>query len=580
MVSVEARMAALETALTTMNGDLQTARADAAAAHAQAQTAEQRAVAAETAAAAATAAGLGVGGTTAPTTTRPRVGIDTRNIGKPESFSGEDSRWRDWAVVFRSYSCLVNPRLEPLMKDAERRLDPALKSLLATDEDKGACQDLYHLLLHLTRSQALDRVVNASPGEGLEAWRSLVQRYDPRLRSRAAGQLLELLKWDFTGDVLVKLEAFERGVTEYQIASGEVLSDGLRIGIVLNLVKDVELAAHLLFNSERLATWHAFRSEIVNISKARAAAAGVFSFANAGGLAPMDVGALNTKGPKGGGRGGKGSETRTCHNCGKPGHLAKYCRKPVKGGPKGGDSHRGGKAASSSGGHNTQTSPQRETRKCHKCGKPGHLAKDCRSKGVHGLEDDNEEQREYEPEQEVPGATGQGAQGNATTLDGLWLTGVEMVRDDDTICQICSVDEYGRQKIRFGVDSGAGVTVIKESEAMDYPKQRCGGTKKMKNCSGVIVPDLGDKVLGLRYGKGNLRFAKVTCAPVAKNLMAVSSLVDTDHEVVFRHESRGGSFVKHFGTGETMKMERKDGVFDLQFALEAFRSLPKAPSRG
>jgi len=188
---------------------------------------------------AAATAGTGTTGTR-------RVGVDTRNLGRPESFNGDDSRWRDWAVVFRSYAGLVTPELGQLMTDAERLDRPAYKATL-TPPQQEAANDLYHLLLHLTKSSALDRVVNAGPGEGLEAWRSLVQRYDPRVRSRAAGQLLEIPKWDFTGDLMMRLESFERAITDWQTASTDVLSDTLRIGIVLNRVTDTELAAHLLF---------------------------------------------------------------------------------------------------------------------------------------------------------------------------------------------------------------------------------------------------------------------------------------------------------------------------------------------
>ena len=63
---------------------------------------------------------------------------------------------------------------------------------------------------------------------------------------------------------------------------------------------------------------------------------------------------------------GKG-DSRTCYNCGKPGHLAKDCRLPPKGGGKG--SYGGGKKGVGKG---------KGPMLCYNCGKPGHLAKDCR----------------------------------------------------------------------------------------------------------------------------------------------------------------------------------------------------------
>ena len=93
-----------------------------------------------------------------------------------------------------------------------------------------ASSDLYHLLLRGTSGPALDRVANAGSAEGLRAWQLLVERYDPHIRSRTAGQLLSSLQFDFSGDILAKLEAYERDLALYEQASGEKISDGLRVG--------------------------------------------------------------------------------------------------------------------------------------------------------------------------------------------------------------------------------------------------------------------------------------------------------------------------------------------------------------
>jgi len=529
----------------------------------------------------ATVAGAGGGGA-ATTVTKRRIGIDTRNLGRPDSFDGTDGRWRDWSIVFRSYSLLVNPLLGQLMEQAERLDVPALATTLASDAHKEAAGELYHLLLHLTKGAALDRVVNAGQAEGLEAWRSLVQRFDPRLRSRAAGQLLELLKWDFSGDTLQRLEAFERALRDYQAAATETVSDSLRIGIVLNRVTDQELAAHLLYNSERLATWVAFRAEIINISKAKAAAAGAFSIAAGSsgysGAAPMDVGAVDQRGgKKGGGKGFGSPQTRLCYNCGKPGHVSRECRSPPnpnagrKGEPKGGGR----------GGQHTGDGGKGDRRKCFKCGRPGHISKDCRSKAVHGVD---EEQRANpaapatptptQPLREPEEAPGDGHKSlDGITHEGLWLTGIEYDRDE--IQHIGGLDEHGREKIRFGVDSGAALTVVKKTAAVSYPTTTRPGVKKMRDCSGNIVPDLGEKVLGLR-GHGGLRYSRVTTAPVSKNLMAVCDLLKNRHEVVF-HPS--GSYIRHLDTGNKIYMVEDGGTFDIEFALEPYRAVG-APPRG
>ena len=150
-----------------------------------------------------------------------------------------------------------------------------------------------------------------APRDQLRAWQLLVERYHPHIRSRTAGQLLSLLQFGFSGDMLAKLEAYERDLALYEQAS-----DGLRVGIVLNRVTDTELATHLLLNSERFQTWALFRRELGHVSRARAAAAGAYQMrrgANDSNAAPMEIDALQQHSDK------------KCHTCGMFGHLAKDC---------------------------------------------------------------------------------------------------------------------------------------------------------------------------------------------------------------------------------------------------------------
>ena len=267
-----------------------------------------------------------------------RVGIDTRNLGRPASFVGTDETWRDWCVVFRSYSAIVNPRLQELMEDAERESSPEMNETLDTAEDRVASTELYHLLLHSCQKTALDRVINAGSSEGLRAWQLLVERFDPRIRSRAAGHLLGLLQYDFSGDVLAKVESFERALSQYESSSNEIVSEALRIGIVLNRIQDSELSTHLMLNAERLKTWSAFRKEMVDVSRAKAAAAGAYSKVTAGAAhAPMDVDALNRA------YSGKGPQ---CWKCNEYGHMSRDCwqkGKGDKGKSKGKGNNKGGK---------------------------------------------------------------------------------------------------------------------------------------------------------------------------------------------------------------------------------------------
>ena len=98
----------------------------------------------------------------------PQLSVDARQLGKPEVFTGEDKKWRDWEIIFRSYATLVNSRLGDLMRQAES--SPIAVDMPAmSDEERRAGRELYHILISLVRGPALDKVVNAGEYNGLEA---------------------------------------------------------------------------------------------------------------------------------------------------------------------------------------------------------------------------------------------------------------------------------------------------------------------------------------------------------------------------------------------------------------------------
>ena len=117
----------------------------------------------------------------------------------------------------------------------------------------------------LCRGQPLTLVVNAGEQEGLLAWRSINEHFEPNVRTRQAGVLLNMLNWSLGGDVSARMELFEREVLAYQRKADEELSDTIRIGIVLRQLDESGLRQHLLLNSARMEDWATFKAEIINI---------------------------------------------------------------------------------------------------------------------------------------------------------------------------------------------------------------------------------------------------------------------------------------------------------------------------
>ena len=84
-----------------------------------------------------------------------KIGVDTRNLGKPSQINGTDSAWRDWSVVFRCYAALVHPALKDEMQRVERLSTAETNAGLLEGEQVRTSSDLHRLLLHIKLLQIL-----------------------------------------------------------------------------------------------------------------------------------------------------------------------------------------------------------------------------------------------------------------------------------------------------------------------------------------------------------------------------------------------------------------------------------------
>ena len=266
----------------------------------------------------------------------------------PDSFSGKEEDWRVWSPKFRSYVGAMAKGQVGVWMDharAHQALECKLNSLAPAAHAPAAV--LYSSLMAVCEGKSFYIVERAGGGEGIEAWRLLLNRYESQTRQSRVLMMMAVLAWDFKqGELLDCLEAFDRACQRYTDATSKVIDDDTKIGIVIKGMESGSLREHMLLHSERCETYEEFRNEVDTIAKARAAQFVVNS--------PMDLGAFNKKG---------GGKDQACHNCGKKGHKAADCWAG------------GGKSSGGAGG---------APLKCTKCGKSGHSAKDCWSKGGGG----------------------------------------------------------------------------------------------------------------------------------------------------------------------------------------------------
>ena len=414
---------------------------------------------------------------------------------------------------------------------------------------------LHSALIAVTSESSLLLVQRAGPGEGLEAWRLLLDHYESQTRQSKVMKMIQVLGWQFKGgDMQAALEEFDALTRRYQETTGKAVDDDSKIGILIKGFGDSALKEHLALYSDRCETYAEFRHELDTLVKARAA----FLV----GTAPMDIGALKG-GPKGKKGKGKGAESRQCFTCGKTGHLAANCRSGAPGGGKGGGTAVAAPKAKPSG-------------SCHKCGVVGHYARDCRASAAKQAAHKAKTgkgggQHLVEPEAEAASAS---ASANLGFISLCSLAAGKKSKGKELGQERRESERMDRndRSIRFRVDSGACVTVVPK----DHPATRgykvhldfqTGRT--YTTASKTTVQDEGLKVLQTRRTggpEGEPQRLKARCAAVQTALMSVMAMVDSGHTVVF---DRLRSFAIHNETGLQKEFKRHEGGWDLHLELEA-----------
>ena len=86
-------------------------------------------------------------------------------------------------------------------------------------ELKVVAADFNHALILFCERKALKLVLTNTEGEGLEAWRALVSKYEPTSKASVVGQLPGILRAPFDGDLLDAIISFERKVMIYEAQS-------------------------------------------------------------------------------------------------------------------------------------------------------------------------------------------------------------------------------------------------------------------------------------------------------------------------------------------------------------------------
>ena len=186
--------------------------------------------------------------------------FDPKIIGKPGLFKGDEGTWMEWSFAVRSYFHLTGWISDSILMNAEIRKEPIL--LDEIPEQKRTSSDMmyhYHTNLRSRRAQAYVRVVPR--GNGLEAWRRLVQPFEHDDIDSSFDLYQAILNYTFSSDLANiedQLTDLDLLVQTYEERSQDLIADHVLRGIIMNGVPE-PLRTHLRVCSAQYGTSRTIR---------------------------------------------------------------------------------------------------------------------------------------------------------------------------------------------------------------------------------------------------------------------------------------------------------------------------------
>ena len=132
-------------------------------------------------------------------------------------------------------------RLEHNFRGVRWGSGPTPNATIVDDEDRAASAQLHWMMHQICKGAALKSVFLAGDTEVLEAWRQLTEKYEPKMRSRFAGQLMSIQSNSFQGDTTERITAWVLEIATHERVSGKVLDNEIKVGAVLLTLRESQL---------------------------------------------------------------------------------------------------------------------------------------------------------------------------------------------------------------------------------------------------------------------------------------------------------------------------------------------------
>ena len=208
--------------------------------------------------------------------------IDVKGLGRSKEFSGKEEDFQQWSKKTEAFFASVIKESEMMLEWAAEQTTEITTELIdceflptATNQERGVqnlefvLQQVHTALVALTSFEANDTVANSRKNP-LEAWQTLLKRYDPTTGGRKRNLLRTIISPGRCSllELQAVIERWESYVSRYEKKMKDKMDDEIKLAGLEALVPE-ELEKHLILNSNCLRTFEDARLEIVTYVEAK-----------------------------------------------------------------------------------------------------------------------------------------------------------------------------------------------------------------------------------------------------------------------------------------------------------------------